>query len=321
MNSTLDRPLNIVFAGTPEFAAHHLKQLINSQHNILAVYSQPDRPAGRGKKLTASPVKQLAADNDIPVYQPISLKKPEAQAELRALNCDVLVVVAYGLLLPKAVLDIPKHGCLNVHGSILPRWRGAAPIQRAIEAGDTVSGITIMQMDVGLDTGDMLLKVECPILPSDTTVDLHDRLCDIGPPALLDTLSQIQQQSLSPETQDDSLSTYAKKIEKSEAAIDWTASAENIDRQIRAFNPFPICFGTIDGERIRIHLARLDATGANSSPGKIHIENNAILVDCSEGRLSLEKIQLPGKKALTVKDFLNGSLGLFSAGQFDLTTD
>lgn len=333
MNNTSERPLNIVFAGTPEFAAKHLMHLIKSSHNIIGVYSQPDRPAGRGKKLSASAVKQLALENSIPVYQPISLKHPEAQKEFESLHCDVLVVVAYGLILPKTVLDTPKHGCLNVHGSILPKWRGAAPIQRAIEAGDTVSGVTIMQMDVGLDTGDMLLKVECPIFANDTTLDLHDRLCDIGPPALLHTLEQIQHQSLSPESQNDSLSTYAKKIEKSEAIINWQESAEKIDRQIRAFNPFPISYGTINGERIRIHSATLESSGQNECPGKIHIDdatnsgttsattNPTIKVDCGQGQLSLEKIQLPGKKALAVKDFLNGSLGLFSAGQFDLKAD
>ncbi len=298
--------LNIIFAGTPVFAERHLAALIESEHNIIAVYTQPDRPAGRGKKLTPSAVKTLALKHALPVYQPENLKSEEAQAELAALNPDLMVVVAYGLLLPKAVLDIPKCGCINVHGSILPRWRGAAPIQRAIEAGDTVSGVTIMQMDVGLDTGDMLLIRECPIHDTDSSNDLHDRLSDIGPPALLETVQSIANGTTKPEKQDDALSNYARKIEKSEAEVRWSEPAKIIDRKIRAFNPFPICFTTLNGDRLRIHKAHPIDSQNTSPPGTMHINNDALVVQCGEGALSIETLQLPGKKAAGTKEFLNG---------------
>ena len=208
------KPLNIIFAGTPDFAAQHLQPLLNSRHNVIAVYTQPDKPAGRGKKLQASPVKQLAEQHNIPLYQPKSLRQEAAQAELNALNADVMVVVAYGLILPKAVLDAPRLGCLNVHGSILPRWRGAAPIQRAIWAGDAQTGITIMQMDEGLDTGDMLHKVYCEILPTETSGDLYHKLAQLAPPALIDVLDHLENGKFSAEKQDDGQSNYADKLSK-----------------------------------------------------------------------------------------------------------
>lgn len=300
-------PLRILFAGTPEFAAFHLKALIESEHQLLGVYTQPDRPAGRGKKLTASPVKQLALQHNIEVQQPLSLKSEDAQATLAAYEADVLVVVAYGLLLPQAVLDCPKYGCINVHGSILPRWRGAAPIQRAIEAGDTQTGVTIMQMDVGLDTGDMLLKRFCDILPSDSAGDLHDRLADIGPPALIDTLTLIANGQLSPESQDDAQSNYARKIEKSEALIDWNESAELIDRKLRAFNPFPICYTQLHDERLKIHRAELlDNDEHTQTPGTLRVDNQRVVVFCGTGKLLLTSLQMPGKKAISAKEFING---------------
>lgn len=302
-------PLKIIFAGTPDFAAYHLRALLSTEHQICAVYTQPDRPSGRGKKLTPSPVKKLALEHSIEVKQPASLKDPQSQRELAELDCDIMIVVAYGLLLPKAVLDIPRHGCINVHGSILPRWRGAAPIQRAIEAGDKTSGVTIMQMDVGLDTGDMLLKAECPILEGDSTTDLHDRLCEIGAPALIETLAQIAQGAAQPEKQEDSLSNYARKIEKAEAEIDWSLDAEVISRKIRAFNPFPICFTFFNDERLRIHKATpitSDST-STSTPGYMNILNNNIVVECGAGQLKLEQLQLPGKKAMSTTEFINGS--------------
>ncbi len=299
-------PLNIIFAGTPVFAERHLEALVNSEHNVIAVYTQPDRPAGRGKKLTPSAVKTLALQHSLPVYQPESLKSEDAQAKLAALKPDLIVVVAYGLLLPKAVLDIPRFGCINVHGSILPRWRGAAPIQRAIEAGDTVSGVTIMQMDAGLDTGDMLLIRECPIHHNDSSSDLHDRLSDIGPPALLETTQSIANGTTKPEKQDDALSNYARKIEKPEAEIQWSEPAKIIDRKIRAFNPFPICFTTLNGDRLRIHKAQPIASQNTSPPGTMYINNDALVVQCGEGALSIETLQLPGKKAANIKEFLNG---------------
>lgn len=298
--------LNIVFAGTPEFAANHLKALIESNHSLLGVYTQPDRPAGRGKKLSPSAVKSLALEHDLPVFQPASLKHEDAQAELAALKPDLMVVVAYGLLLPKAVLDIPRYGCINVHGSILPRWRGAAPIQRAIEAGDSISGVTIMQMDVGLDTGDMLLKSECPIHSTDTTVDLHDRLCEIGPPALLETITQIAKGTTQPVKQDNTLSNYAQKIEKAEAEIHWQQPAGIIDRKIRAFNPFPICYSLLNGERLKIHKAHIVESLRFGEPGTMRIDQDQLLVQCQDTALALEKVQLPGKKATDIKEFLNG---------------
>ena len=211
------KPLNIIFAGTPDFAAQHLQALLNSSHNVIAVYTQPDKPAGRGKKLQASPVKQLAEQHHIPVYQPKSLRKAEAQSELIALHADVMVVVAYGLILPQAVLDAPTYGCLNVHGSLLPRWRGAAPIQRAIWAGDTQTGVTIMQMDAGLDTGDMLHKVSCEILPTETSASLYNKLAELAPPALIEVLDHLGNGKFTAEKQDDTQSNYADKLSKEEA--------------------------------------------------------------------------------------------------------
>ena len=208
--------LNIIFAGTPDFAAQHLQALLDSEHNVIAVYTQPDKPSGRGKKLQASPVKQLAEAHNIPVYQPKSLRKEEVQVELKALNADVMVVVAYGLILPESVLKAPKYGCLNVHGSILPRWRGAAPIQRAIWAGDSQTGVTIMQMDIGLDTGDMLYKVYTDILPTETSASLYQKLAELAPPALLEVLNGLENQQFKPEKQDDDLANYAEKLTKEE---------------------------------------------------------------------------------------------------------
>lgn len=302
----MPKNLSIVFAGTPEFAARHLNALIDSEHNVIAVYTQPDRPAGRGKKLTPSPVKSLALENKIPVEQPQSLKNGDVQKILASYQCDVMVVVAYGLLLPKPVLDIPKFGCINVHGSLLPRWRGAAPIQRAIEAGDTESGITIMQMDEGLDTGDMLLKTSCAISHDDTSASLHDKLSELGPSALLDSLQQILQGNTKPEVQDEALSCYAKKIEKREADINWSEPAHIIDKQIRAFNPFPICFTHLKGERLRIHQAQPVKVNADHPPGHVIFDGNSVSVQCGEGQLELQKVQLPGKKAVSIQEFING---------------
>lgn len=312
-------PLNIIFAGTPEFAAEHLKALIGSRHKVIAVYSQPDRPAGRGKKLTASPVKEVALEHNIPVYQPLNFKSDEAKAELAALNADLMVVVAYGLILPKAVLDTPRLGCINVHASILPRWRGAAPIQRAIEAGDAETGVTIMQMDVGLDTGDMLIKAFCPILATDTGGILHDRLLTIGTPALLEALDQIQSSQTKPVKQDDSLSNYAPKLSKEEAALNWHLPASELERKVRAFNPFPVAHtkpaGAGDDARIRVWAASVSDKTANSPLGSItQISSDGAWVACSQGQLILENIQLPGKKALNVGEILRGHPDLFKVG-------
>lgn len=307
--------LRIIFAGTPDFAAAHLQALIDSRHEVIAVYSQPDRPAGRGKKLKASPVKELALEHDIAVHQPINFKSAADQQQLADLDADLMVVVAYGLLLPKVILDTPKHGCINVHGSILPRWRGAAPIQRAIEAGDTVSGVTIMQMDIGLDTGDMLLKAECEITDTTTTASLHNDLISVGCPALLETLEQIASGKLQPEQQDDALSNYAAKISKEEALIDWTRPAADLHRTIRAFNPFPICYTTLSGQRLKVWQAAIANISATGLPGTISaIEDDVIIVNCGSGQLALTNIQMPGKKALPVADILRGSGDKFALG-------
>lgn len=311
--------LRIIFAGTPEFAAAHLKTLLASRHQVIAVYSQPDRPAGRGKKLTASPVKEVALAHNIPVYQPLNFKTPEAIAELTGLQADLMVVVAYGLILPKAVLDAPRLGCINVHASILPRWRGAAPIQRAIEADDSETGVTIMQMDIGLDTGDMLIKAYCPILPEDTGGTLHDKLIQIGSPALLEALDQLQAGTATPEKQDDSHSNYAPKLSKEEAALDWALPASLLERRVRAFNPFPIAHtkpaDTGDEQRIRVWAASASHKNAPGAPGSItQITEQGLWIACAEGQLILEQLQLPGKKAMKVSEILRGHPGLFNVG-------
>ncbi len=310
-----DKGLKIIFAGTPDFAARHLRALLQSEHQIVAVYTQPDRPAGRGKKLQISPVKELALASGLDVQQPLSLKNPDAQAALAAYGADVMVVVAYGLLLPAAVLELPRLGCINVHASLLPRWRGAAPIQRSIEAGDEQTGITIMQMDIGLDTGDMLSVHTCPILPRDTATDLHDRLADMGPPALLQTLQQLKNGSLIGEKQNDHLATYAHKLSKEEAEIDWSLPAQQIDRRIRAFNPFPVAFTTFASENLRIYAAELHSRTHSAIPGTVLQVERELVIACGEQTsLSLLTVQLPGKKALAVKDLLNGAAGRWQSG-------
>ena len=315
--------MRIVFAGTPEFAARHLQALLDdNSHEIVAVYTQPDRPAGRGKKLKPSPVKELAEHLGLTIHQPLSLKDSEQQQILSQLNADIMVVVAYGLLLPLATLNTPKHGCINVHASLLPRWRGAAPIQRAIEAGDTETGITIMQMDVGLDTGDMLHAAHCSIEKTDTGGSLHDKLAIIGPPALLATLQQITQGAATPEKQNDTLSNYAPKITKEEALLDWSQPAEILDRKIRAFNPFPMTYTILNNERIRIWQAKLiKADSKPTSPGTIcepssssKPNNQGIQVATGEGSLLITELQLPGKKRLPVSEVLKSRAGLFTPG-------
>lgn len=300
-------PLNIIFAGTPEFAARHLQPLLSSHHRVVSVYTQPDRPAGRGKKLQASPVKELALSAGIEVQQPATLKDSEAQEHLASYHADIMVVVAYGLLLPKVVLEIPHLGCVNVHASLLPRWRGAAPIQRAIEAGDDSTGVTIMQMDVGLDTGDMLTISECPILPNDSAADLHDRLVQLGPDALLRALAELAENRARPQAQDDQLATYAHKLTKEEAAIRWQDDASTIARRVRAFNPFPVAHTLLEGERLRVYKANVTTETHDVTPGTILHNQKRLLVACGNGTsLALETLQLPGKKALPVAAVLNG---------------
>ncbi|WP_455222001.1 methionyl-tRNA formyltransferase [Kaarinaea lacus] len=300
------KALEIIFAGTPEFAAESLKALMQTSHNLLAVYTQPDRPAGRGRKLKPSPVKQLALEHDIPVLQPASLKTDEAQQELRAFNADLMVVVAYGLLLPRAVLQAPRLGCINVHASLLPRWRGAAPIQRSILEGDQETGVTIMQMDEGLDTGDMLLVRTTPIHEDDTAQSLHDRLADIGARALVDSLNLLMDDQLQPQKQDDARATYATKLQKSEARINWQQSAEQIQRQIRAFNPWPVAQTFIDGDTLRVWNALCVNETSEQVPGTVIHESKAgIDVATGDGVLRITQLQLPGGKPLAVSDFIN----------------
>ena len=305
--------MRVLFAGTPDFAAAHLQALLDaSDISVIGVYSQPDRPAGRGKKLTASSVKKLALEHQLPVFQPQSLKDPEQQRILAELQADIMVVVAYGLILPQAVLDAPRLGCINVHASILPRWRGAAPIQRAIEAGDSETGVTIMQMDAGLDTGDMLSISRCKIDDSETSASLHSKLAQLGAPALLHTLESLARGLAVAVEQDDQLSCYAAKITKQEALIEWSQPALKLDRQIRAFNPFPAAY-TILGE-LRIKIWQAELTSASGLvPGQIISADNAgILVSCGEQSLLLSEIQLPGKARMAVSEVLKSRGELFA---------
>ena len=309
--------MKIIFAGTPDFAAAHLQALINcGQHEIVAVYTQPDRPAGRGKKLTASSVKQLACDHSLSVLQPPSLKDSEAQQQLASFNADLMIVVAYGLILPQAVLDTPRLGCINVHGSLLPKWRGAAPIQRAVEAGDKETGICIMQMDAGLDTGPVISVARCPIDAADTSGSIYQKLSELGAPTLLATLEKIDAGVAVAEQQDNALSTYAKKIDKSEALIDWSMSAEEISRRVRAFNPFPATFSHIGGDRVKIWGASATDKPSNNSAGAIiHADAEGILVQTGRGQLLITEIQLAGKSKMPVSELLKSKAELFAAGQ------
>ncbi|MBS6000824.1 methionyl-tRNA formyltransferase [Haemophilus haemolyticus] len=314
------KSLNIIFAGTPDFAAQHLQAILNSQHNVIAVYTQPDKPAGRGKKLQASPVKQLAEQNNIPVYQPKSLRKEEAQFELKALNADVMVVVAYGLILPKAVLDAPRLGCLNVHGSILPRWRGAAPIQRSIWAGDAQTGVTIMQMDEGLDTGDMLHKVYCDILPTETSTSLYNKLAELAPSALIDVLDNLENGKFIAEKQDDSQSNYAEKLSKEEAQLDWSLSAMQLERNIRAFNPWPIAyFSTEDkdgnAQTLKVYQAEVFPHQDKPAGTILSADKNGIQIATVDGVLNLLQLQPAGKKPMSAQDLLNGRAEWFTIGK------
>jgi methionyl-tRNA formyltransferase len=319
---TLSQSLRIVFAGTPDFAARHLAALLSSGHNIVAVYTQPDRPAGRGKKLTPSSVKQIALNHDIPVFQPENFKSEEAKQELAGLNPDLMIVVAYGLLLPKRVLDTPKLGCINVHGSLLPRWRGAAPIQRAIWAGDSETGVTIMQMDVGLDTGDMLNVVSLPIESHDTSASMYDKLAELGPRVLIDCLQSIANNTITPNKQNDELANYAKKLSKEEAQIDWTKDASHIERCIRAFNPWPASYFNLLDEQtnttnsIKVWRSRVESNVPTSKqPGTIiRADKSGIYIATGLGVLVLEQLQLPGKKALPVQDILNARASWFDVG-------
>lgn len=302
--------VKIIFAGTPEFAAVALAALLKTEHEIVAVYTQPDRKAGRGQKLTASAVKQLALEHDLPVYQPLHFKSATeeglaAQQQLKELNADVMVVAAYGLILPQVVLDTPKYGCLNIHGSLLPRWRGAAPIQRAIATGDQETGVTIMKMAAGLDTGDMMYKTYCPITADDTSATLHDKLAIQGAKAIvavLESEEKLQHYLDKREVQDEALTVYAHKLSKAEAHIDWTQDAISIDRNIRAFNPWPVAFIPLDeNNNLRIWGSLLSEQPVNESvPGTIlAIDKHGVHVTCgNQQAVCLTSLQWPGGKAL-----------------------
>ncbi|HAU4895150.1 methionyl-tRNA formyltransferase [Aeromonas hydrophila] len=307
--------LKLIFAGTPDFAARHLAALLSSDHEVVAVYTQPDKPAGRGQKLTASPVKELALAHNLPVYQPASLRKEEAQAELAALGADLMVVVAYGLILPKAVLDTPRLGCINVHGSLLPRWRGAAPIQRSIWAGDAETGVTIMQMDVGLDTGAMIRKVSCPIAADETSASLYDKLAGLGPQALVDTVNAMAADNTAAEAQDDALANYAEKLSKEEARIDWSMEAVAIERCIRAFNPWPISWFEVAGQTVKVWQAEVVAQDHGQTAGTLlKADKQGIDIATGKGVLRLLTLQPPGKKAMSVTDLLNSRRDWFEPG-------
>jgi methionyl-tRNA formyltransferase len=299
-------PLRIAFAGTPEFAAVALEAILGAGHDVRLVLTQPDRPAGRGQKLVASPVKQVAAKHDIAVHQPERLRDAATHGPLIGAAVDVLVVAAYGLILPQAVLDIPRRGCFNIHASLLPRWRGAAPIQRAIEAGDTATGVTIMRMEAGLDTGPMLLQEALPISADDSAETLHDKLAAQGARLIVEALARLD--DLTPQAQPEAGVTYANKIEKREAAVDWTQPAAVIERRIRAFDPFPGSLASLRGETLKLWKASpATAAAGRGEPGTVlAVGADGIVVACGEGALRLAELQKPGGRRLAAADFLCG---------------
>jgi len=299
--------MNLVFAGTPDFAVPTLQALLDAGHRVLAVYTQPDRPAGRGRKLAQSAVKQLALEHNLRLHQPTTLKTDSETAALRELAPDAMIVVAYGLLLPKTMLTIPKFGCINVHASLLPRWRGAAPIQRAIEAGDAVTGVTIMQMEEGLDTGPMLAHAQTPISDTDTAAGLHDRLSRLGAVLLVETLARLEHKAIRPAPQDNARASHAAKLKKDEARLDWNQDAATLARRVRAFNPWPVAHTTLDGRTLRIWMAGSETGGVHASPGTvISADASGIRVACGQGVLRIAELQAEGGKPLAAREFLNG---------------
>tara|TARA_R110001592_G_scaffold98956_2_gene282093 strand:+ start:4227 stop:5222 length:996 start_codon:yes stop_codon:yes gene_type:complete len=316
------KPLNIIFAGTPDFAAQHLAALINSEHKVVAVYCPPDKPAGRGKKVTACATKLLALEHNLPVEQPVNFKETNDQQQLAQYNADVMVVVAYGLLLPEVILNAPRLGCINVHGSLLPKWRGAAPIQRALEAGDEKTGVTIMQMDKGLDTGDMILTAQCQIENNDTSASLYEKLAQLGPTALVDTLVLMTTNSHTAVSQNSDLATYAHKLDKTEAEVNWQITASELDRKIRAYIPWPVAQFTFTEDtqnskqhRIRIWQASIKEMETTKPAGTIiSADKDGIVVATAKNAICLEVLQLPNKKSLPVQDILNGRADWFKIG-------
>lgn len=311
----MSEPLRIIFAGTPDFAARHLAALLDSAHQVVGVFTQPDRPAGRGNRLQASPVKQLALEHQLPVFQPKSLRPADAQQQVADLQADLMVVVAYGLILPAPVLALPRLGCLNVHGSLLPRWRGAAPIQRALWAGDGETGVTIMQMDVGLDTGAMLYKAACPISGDDTSASLYEKLAAIGPDALVTTLAKLTAGELSPQVQNDDMACYAQKLSKEEARLDWRLPAAQLARCVRAFNPWPVSYFEQDQQPVKVWQAQVIDTPTAAAPGTVvQADKSGIQVATGDGILSLQLLQPAGKKPMSVQDLLNSRREWFTVG-------
>ena len=309
MTSIQGVTLRVAFAGTPDFALTAFNGVVGSRHAVVGVLTQPDRPKGRGRQLAASPVKLAALERGIPVSQPMTLKTEADRADLASWQADVLVVVAYGLILPRAALELPRLGCVNIHASLLPRWRGAAPIQRAILAGDTESGVCIMRMDVGLDTGPVFLERRTAISPQDIGGSLHDRLASLGAAAVVEVLDQLaEDRAVSTPQREDGV-TYAAKIDKSEALIDWSQSAAEIERKIRAFNPFPIAETRLDGEQLRIYAAEIldeHPRSEGAAPGQVvELRHDAIVVACGRGRLALKELQRPGKKPVAARDLMN----------------
>ena len=295
--------MKLIFAGTPEFAVPALAALIAAGHEIVLVLTQPDRPAGRGMKLKASPVKELALQHGIPVYQPETLKTVQNQAPLAAVQADAMIVAAYGLILPAAVLDLPRHGCLNIHASLLPRWRGAAPIQRAILAGDAETGVTIMQVVLALDAGAMLRKAALPISEHDTAQSLHDGLAALGGRLMVETLADLE--AIVPQAQDEALVTYAEKLRKEEAPLDWHKTADELARQVRAFNPFPVAQTIFKGETWRVWMAY--AVAGSAAPGVVMDTAQGIVVGCGNGALRITELQKAGGKRMSARDFLAGN--------------
>jgi methionyl-tRNA formyltransferase len=309
--------MKLIFAGTPDFAARAMQALLHAGHNVALVLTQPDRPAGRGMSLSMSPVKQLALANGLNVLQPASLKQTEIQAQLAAIQADAMIVAAYGLILPREVLAIPRLGCLNIHASLLPRWRGAAPIQRAILAGDRETGITIMQMDAGLDTGPMLTRFPVAIEEKETSQTLHDKLAALGAEAIVSTLNQLQQGALPGQIQDVSQATYAAKLSKAEARLDWRLPARVLERAVRAYNPFPVAQSLFKGDVWRVWQAaiREDESG---QPGEIlRADRDGVLVSCGQGALLLQEMQKAGGKRLSAGQFLQGT-PVAAGDRFDL---
>jgi len=298
--------MKVIFAGTPEFSVPALQALLDSSHAVVAVYTQPDRPSGRGRRTAESPVKRLAMQANIPVYQPTGLKSADTQAVIQVLQPDLMVVVAYGLILPPGVLRVPRLGCVNLHASLLPRWRGAAPIQRAILAGDAETGVCLMQMEAGLDTGPLLACRRCEIGESETGVHLHDRLARLGAGLLADSLDALEHGALTAQPQDEAGASYARKLDKSEARIDWTDSAVDIARKVRAFNAWPVAETRYRGRQLRIWEAQPRPSEAGASPGTvISSGREGFEVACGEGCLLLQKVQLPGARAVSAADFSN----------------